>query len=812
MEVQHRNGTKIYCLSNGGPSASTLLHSSHGNTSLSNKAKKAENRHRVDLIQDFEFPIASNQLRQSPDGKFIVATGTYQPRMRCYELSEYSMKFERYLDSESIDLAYLSSDFGKLAFLCADRYIRFHAPYGHHTEMRIPSFGRAMAYEMSNCTLMVPARNGLVYRLDLEEGRFRAPLVPREHFVTPNRGSGNKNSSVFSGACIEVSPAHSLTGVGCEDGVVRFWDNRSGNAPFVNVDVAAALRSSNFNSGNGNDNDNDLYYNISGKNPKEIASLCYSDSGMHMAVGTRGGCVLLYDMRSSKPMHILEHRNGLPIHTVRFHKNLNNNEECVMSGDARLIKVWRSRGGDIGSIVTNIEGKGGDLNHFIVAGDDRSSSSGVILCASEQSQLQSFYCPALGRAPRWCGYLDNITEELEEKSSTLKDGSVENATSDQVQLYDDSKFVTHEELEQLGCTKLIGTPMLRGYMHGYFMDIGLYNRVRAIANPFEYDEYRKKKVREKLEAKRASRIAPKPKRRAARDVQVNANLAARLKEKLEKEGSSKSKNKKSNQAAKTMLEDNRFGQLFNNPDFQIDEGAEDFRLRNASGVSQKNRGNNDDDMDSDRESDDEPNESRLDDDNAGFVQVVRDQIDNESEYSSSFQDASSSDEDSDEDGFRGGKVRGEIYEETKSALKSSSSQKLKNQNKAKEVKLEKKRRAEKNIMFEADNYGDSNKDAIALGLGDTKARAAVKEKKKREHLPLEQRLALNQASVIPLEYRSAKTAGGSKEVAYVPRDTRKKMEQALKDRGEERGQQRKRRGVKELKLSKPASSFNRMRR
>ena len=781
MEVQHRNGTKIYCLSNGGPSIKSLLNTTK---SISKKAQKAENRHRVDLIQDFEFPIASNQLRQSPDGKFIVATGTYQPRMRCYELSEYSMKFERYLDSESIDLAFLSEDFGKLAFLCADRYIRFHAPYGHHTEMRIPSFGRAMGYEMTDCTLMVPARDGLVYRLDLEEGRFRSPLIPKEGFVTSAAsGRGNRNSSEYSGACIEISPAHPLTSVGCEDGVVRFWDNRSGNAPFVNVDVAAALQSSNYGQV-GNDFE---YADVSGKNPKEISCLCYNDSGMYMAVGTRGGCVLLYDMRSSKPMHILQHRNGMPIHTVHFHKNPNTNEECVMSGDARLIKVWRSKGGDIGSIVTNIEGKGGDFNHFIVAGDDRSNTSGIVLCASEQSKLQSFYCPALGRAPRWCSYLDNITEELEEKASSKQDSNGDNSTStDQVQLYDDSKFVTREELEQLGCTKLIGTPMLKGYMHGYFMDIGLYNRVRAIANPFEYDEYKKKKAREKLEAKRASRIAPKPKRNAKKEVAVNADFAARLQDKAEKESSGK--NKKAGQAAKTMLEDDRFGQLFNNPDFQIDEEAEDFKLRNASGIAQNRRGQ-DDDMDSDRDDyDDVSVESTQNDDNAGFVRVANDE---EDDSSSSVE--SSSDDDSIEDGFRGGKVRGEKYEDTKALIRKKQ--------KEKEMKSEKKRRAEKNVMFEADDYGDSRKDAIALGLGDVKAREAVQRKKERENLPLEQRLAMDQASEIPLEYHT-RTTSGTKEVSYVPRDTRRKMEQAARDRGEERGQ-RNRRSVKGLKLSQP---------
>ena len=56
--------------------------------------------HWIELLQEFEFPINSNCIKQSPDGRFIIATGTYPPRMRCFELAEYGMKFERYMDAE----------------------------------------------------------------------------------------------------------------------------------------------------------------------------------------------------------------------------------------------------------------------------------------------------------------------------------------------------------------------------------------------------------------------------------------------------------------------------------------------------------------------------------------------------------------------------------------------------------------------------------------------------------------------------------------------------------------------------------------
>ena len=50
-------------------------------------------------------------------------------------------------------------------------------------------------------------------------------------------------------------------------------------------------------------------------------------------------------------------------------------------------------------------------------------------------------------------------------------------------MYDDYKFVTRTELEELGLTQHIGSSLLRAYMHGYFMDIRLYNKVSGTLNP-----------------------------------------------------------------------------------------------------------------------------------------------------------------------------------------------------------------------------------------------------------------------------------------------------------------------------------------
>jgi ribosome biogenesis protein ENP2 len=99
MQVFQPNNVKIYSVTSASKSALPDW--------LAKKNKKSlkldqDYRRRIELIQDFEFPEASLRLQTSRDGKYILATGVYQPRMRVFELSELSMKFERHTDAENV--------------------------------------------------------------------------------------------------------------------------------------------------------------------------------------------------------------------------------------------------------------------------------------------------------------------------------------------------------------------------------------------------------------------------------------------------------------------------------------------------------------------------------------------------------------------------------------------------------------------------------------------------------------------------------------------------------------------------------------
>ena len=756
MNVQKRNGVSIYCLSAGAAIPEWLGDRARRNLSKTNESV----RRRVELIQDFAMPASSSKLVQSADGRYIVAAGTYPPRIRCYDVHELAMKFERYVNAEIIDTVLLGEDYGKLALLMADRTIAFHAHYGAHESIRIPSFGRAMTYEPSTCELLVAAKGTQVYRINLEEGRFSEPWEFGE----------DRGNDATSGTSLAVHPRHALLALGCDNGCVRFWDSRSSDTqrrPFLKLDVCGALSSLGYSL------DESWQENSSrSSTAKEISSIAYDASGLYMAIGTGNGLVALYDVRSSRPLFVQEHKHGSSIHTVRFHSS----SGMVLSSDEKLIKVWRYKpteniqlsihedaepNGDgdltfassqLGSVKVNIEGTG-KLTNFIIAGDEKDPTgerSGLVLCATEQPKMDSFYIPALGVAPKWCSYLENITEELEERD-LKRDGSGLNADdmlqSGQETVFENYKFVSRDDLDKLGISNLIGTPMLRGYMHGFFIDIKLYNRVRAVANPFEYEEYQKKKLKERLDAKQASRIAPRVSKKKEK-VAVNPDLADRLASKASAEAT------KAGKVAKGLLSDNRFGSLFTNPDFEIDQMNEDFRLRNPSGLSAKNKRNN---LDSDSENDDESMEDTKRNQDDGEDSV--DDVDVDDQWENNHSNVSSDDDnqsDSDEDGYRDGKVRGEAYGDMKRLER-----KLEIQNR----QIEKKKSASKKPVLQEE-------EGLGLGFADASAKMQAQRRREEMNMPLAKRKAMENEQI--KHKPQTRIQGGSKEVVYYPKSSGRK--------------------------------------
>uniref|UniRef100_A0A8C4R3T4 Nucleolar protein 10 n=1 Tax=Eptatretus burgeri TaxID=7764 RepID=A0A8C4R3T4_EPTBU len=510
MQVSSVNGVKIYNLSSGRSLPEWLT--DQKKRSLQQRDEGI--RRRIELIQDFEMPTVSEVIKVSPDGQYILAAGTYKPTFRCYDVTQLSMKFERCLDSDIVTMKILSEDYSKLVFLQCDRYVEFHSQQGHWYRTRLPKFGRDLSYHSASCDLYFVGSGPEVFRLNLEQGCFLNSLVT-------NASSNN---------CCDINPVHNLFACGTAEGRVECWDPRTrGRVGLVDCALSSFTAEA----------------EVLGL--PAVSTLKFKDA-LQMVVGTTTGQILLYDLRSKKPLIVKDHRFGLPIHSVFFHEE----EDLIISADSRIVKMWNKQ---TGKLFSSLEPEC-NINDLCVY-----PNSGMLFLACEAPKMNTYYIPALGPAPRWCSFLDSLTEELEETPEST--------------VYDDYKFVTCKDLDNLGLNHLVGSPLLRAYMHGFFMDIRLYNKVKSMANTFAFEKYRKQKVREKIEAKRVRRV------KIEKLPTVNRDLAERLREEAKEDGRSLGRKRKSaKKMAPELLTDLRFQALFENPDYQVDEESEEFRLLN----------------------------------------------------------------------------------------------------------------------------------------------------------------------------------------------------------------------------------------
>uniref|UniRef100_A0A8C7H4Q1 Nucleolar protein 10 n=1 Tax=Oncorhynchus kisutch TaxID=8019 RepID=A0A8C7H4Q1_ONCKI len=494
MQISSVNDVKIYNLSHGKSLPEWL--SDRKKRALQNK--DVDIQRRIELIQDFEMPTVCTSIKVSRDGQFILAAGTYKPRIRCYDTYQLSLKFERCLDSDVVAFDILSDDYSKLVFLHCNRYVEFHSQHGHYYKTRIPKFGRDFAYHYPSCDLYFVGASSEIFRLNLEQGRFLNSL---------------QTDAVEHNVC-DINPVHQLLASGTAEGKVECWDPRVRSRVGM---LDCALSS--------------VTEGTEVEGLPSVSALKFNGS-LTMAVGTSTGQVLIYDLRSSRPLLVKDHYYGLPIKSVNFQDHL----DLVLTADSKIIKIWNK---DTGKVFSSIE---------------------------PQTNIND----ALGPAPRWCSFLDNLTEELEESPEST--------------VYDDYKFVTRKDLENLGLSHLVGSALLRAYMHGFFMDIRLYHKVKTMANPFAYEEYRKDKIRQKIEESRAQRVQIK------KLPKVNKELALKLMEEGDDEAELSARKKKG-KALPSILSDERFQVMFENPDYQVEEQSEEFRLLNpiVSKVGQKRR-------------------------------------------------------------------------------------------------------------------------------------------------------------------------------------------------------------------------------
>ncbi|EGU11656.1 nucleolar rRNA processing-related protein [Rhodotorula toruloides ATCC 204091] len=589
---------KIYCVNGGGMTSKNAAAWLEAKLTDRNKRRKRGGQGgtggegEIRLIQDFDFPEASNKIKTTRDGKYLMATGTYKPRMKVFDLEELSMKMERVTDSENVDFCILSSDWTKTLHLQSDRSLDLHTQSASHYSVRMPRQGRTLAYHFPTCDALVGGTGAQVWRLNLEVGRFMKPFgmegageYDGGEGGGVGGGMGAPGDFVTGVNAIDINPAHQLMCFGTDTalgrGTVELWDPRSRSRAGIlrlpyNSLLASSMSSASLKHPRlpGVDDDGAL-------GGVAVTALSNKSDGLNLAVGTSTGHVLLYDLRASKPYTTKDQGYGLPVKKVEWvesapatSSDAEREGGWVASADEKVVKIWGKETGT-NLVAINPPIPVNDLHIY--------PGTGLVFLANETSPMTGYYVPQLGPAPKWARFLDNMTEEMEDDQETL--------------VYDDYKFVDRQELDDLNLTHLIGTDTLKPYMHGYFVDLRLYTKARAIANPFQYAEHRDKLIRDKLAAEQESRIrgAKKAAGAAVAGVKVNKQLARRAREAEEKlrkreageededdeEGRRKRK-KKVQAETPSLLKDDRFADLFTNPDFEIDEASREFQLLNPS--------------------------------------------------------------------------------------------------------------------------------------------------------------------------------------------------------------------------------------
>ncbi|KAH7926252.1 WD40 repeat-like protein [Leucogyrophana mollusca] len=549
------------------------------------KSKRAAREHiegSIELIQGFEFPEASNRIKTTRDGHHAIATGTYKPQMRVWDLDELSLKFERHADAENVDFIILSDDWTKTIHLQNDRTIELHTQGGFHYRTRIPRFGRSLAYHFPSCDALFSASGNEIYRLNLEQGRFLNPLVLQD----------DEDDNILGVNCIDINPAHHLLAFGVDgNGTVQFWDPRSrSSVGILRLPRNRLLQTTGRAAASSLPGVDDT---AAFAETLSVTAIASRTDGLSYAVGTSTGHTLLYDIRSTRPFALKDQGYGLPVRNVAWIEGGSRmaGDGMVLSADKKVVKIW-DRDSPSSNFVSITPAN--DLNHI-----HHVPGSGLLLAANEGIQMATFYIPQLGPAPRWASFLENITEEMEDQTVRT--------------VYEDYKFVERSELRTLGLDHLVGTPALKPYMHGYFVSLQLYDTARVIANPFAYAEHREKLVKDRMEKLAETRI------RAKKEVGVKVNKA--LAEKIEKEAERERKREERKKARKaraeaeggeveeekmevdeeeeeengtgegegklTLLNDPRFKQLFENPEFAVDETSREYALMNPSAVAQK---------------------------------------------------------------------------------------------------------------------------------------------------------------------------------------------------------------------------------
>ena len=490
--------------------------------------EKPPKKDSFELLQDFCMPTRIKKIWESRDRNFIFLLGEYPSQIKCLDVHQMSMKYSRFFRDEAIDGISLSDDYRKFAVLMRHRnLIEFHDQNGVHTTIRTKAQPNALFLNPLNDQILLPSFDtNAIERLCLKEGTKLPP-----YDITSKAGSAK---SVGAQAICTLTE-HNLDLVGCEDGVIRcFLGSESEGTQAVAPLSCATLPD--------------------GLRAPITAITADPHNGFQFVVGTAAGNILLYDMRKSVPLLVKNHCNELPIKKIAFHlmdsfsRSLSGAGagHLICSMDSRSMHIWDDAQGETLTVVEPFTAPSGresksvfdytyrastppSIHDFaFIAGDAQGTKhSGLIMLGMEQSAGYGLFVPHLGPAPRWCGYLDRLAAEKQDKPAADEVSPVQQ----------EFVFISQDEFAELGLSPdKAGVDVIRPIMNGYLID---HTHLRFLRNALEASKpYQKATKGSKLvkKLKKQDPITPvepiRRKKKVKKDAAIDSRFASRMESEL----------------------------------------------------------------------------------------------------------------------------------------------------------------------------------------------------------------------------------------------------------------------------------------
>ncbi|KMV65558.1 hypothetical protein M970_080280 [Encephalitozoon cuniculi EcunIII-L] len=215
---------------------------------------------KVSMTNNLGHSASSTDMSLSDDGRYLLSVGVYKPSIKIYDLANLSLKVERHLESDPVRVIPLVEDASKACILRNDRTIEFHAKYGYHEGIKVPTPCFDICLNRFRAEILSGGTGLSVYRFNLDQGRFL-----RSYAVTIGE--------IWS---IGMNECNGLIGVG-GDNKMQFIDQR----------CKEIVKSVEYN--------------------ESPSSISFSDNGIDLGVGTREGSVYFHDLRARKELFRARH-------------------------------------------------------------------------------------------------------------------------------------------------------------------------------------------------------------------------------------------------------------------------------------------------------------------------------------------------------------------------------------------------------------------------------------------------------------------------------------------------------------------------